>query len=109
MGEVDYWSIKEGSDFFVYNRNDVLEIFADNLEVSTSKKGSRRSDLNIDGQKVIFRYKSNIVEIEVRNDSPRHYKQIRFNMIRIGALELLKENTSIEKKMVDSVYLFKKR
>jgi hypothetical protein len=33
----------------------------------------------------------NIIEIEIRNDSEKHYRQVRFNMNRNKALQLLEK------------------
>ena len=49
-------------------------------------------------QKTIFKYINNgklknIVEIEIRNDSKNHYRQVRFNMYSKDALSLLLSKT----------------
>lgn len=47
----------------------------------------------MDNQKVIFKYnKRTIGEIEMRNDSEIHYRQINFWMLKEGTLNLLKEH-----------------
>ena len=62
-------------------------------------------DFNVDGQKVLFRYKNsnsnfkNIVEIEVRNDSESKYKSLRFNMYSKDTLYLLESN--VDKKIIN--------
>ncbi len=60
---------------------------ADNFEVVNSQ--ARTSDQH-DSQKVLFRYKGNNVgELEMRNDSEKHYGEVRFNMHKIPVMDLL--------------------
>jgi hypothetical protein len=100
LEEVDRIAIKNKDKFIVFDKNDVLEIFADNLSVKLSSSGNRKTDLNIDGQKILMVYKSNIVELEVRNDSDKHFRQLRFNMIKPKAVNLLVEKSE----MVGDIY-----
>jgi len=52
-------------------------------------------DYNVDGQKTLLKYAKvegkdkNIVELEVRNDSPAHYRELRFNMYSVDTLSIL--------------------
>ena len=44
-------------------------------------------------QKVLFRYNGrNVGELEMRNDSPQHYREVRFNINKIPVMELLLDN-----------------
>ena len=55
------------------------------VENSTSRAG------NPDFQKVLFKFNNtNAIELEMRNESPRHYRQIRLNMIAKKCFELLR-------------------
>ena len=88
---------RKDKSFNIFHISDVLNIFTNNLVPSISDAGRVVTDLNIQGQKIIFKYlKSNklknIVEIEVRNDSAIHYRQLRFNMYSYDALNLLYSN-----------------
>ena len=76
------------------------------FSVENSVAGNIPTDLNIEGQKVLFRYKTNVVEIEIRNDSIRHFKQVRFNMLREKALELILEKTKLLNKINENVIFF---
>ena len=104
--EVDRLAIKQDNFFLVFEKKDVLDIFANFFSVENSVAGNIPTDLNIDGQKVLFRYKTNVVEIEIRNDSAIHYKQVRFNMLREKALELIKEKTKLLSQIENNVFFF---
>jgi hypothetical protein len=81
--------------FKVFMREDVLDILARKLYPSVSKAGLTPSDYNVGGQKTLLRYvdgrnnDKNIVEIEIRNDSEQHYREVRFNMYSKDTLYLL--------------------
>ena len=97
--EVSFWAIKDttyncDSIFKVFAREDVLDIFCNEIFIETSKAGKVPEDFNVDGQKTLLRYtkggrSKNIGEIEVRNDSEIKYKLVRFNMYSKDVLELL--------------------
>ena len=98
--EVSYLAIKDTTfrkddAYKVFTRKDVLEILSSELFPATSKAGNVPEDFNVSGQKTLLCYKTkngtqkNIVEIEIRNDSETHYRQVRFNMYSRDALTLL--------------------
>jgi len=98
--EVEFLVIKDSTYkkdglFKVFAREDVLDILSAKLFPSVSTAGRVPEDYNVAGQKTLLRYKrtigqpKNIVEIEVRNDSHGHYRQIRFNMYSQDTLSLL--------------------
>jgi hypothetical protein len=105
--EVDRIAIKKGSVFLVFEKEDVLKILSKNLLIENSVSGNRKTDLNIDGQKVIMKTTVNIIEIEIRNDSDKHYRQVRFNMNKVKALQLLEENC-IQKSNIGKQIIFMK-
>jgi hypothetical protein len=85
----------------VFLNQDVLEAFADNLEVSNSQ--ARRAG-EFAEQKVRFLYKgTTLAELEMRNDSLRHYRQVRFNMIKPKAMQLLLEKIPVTAKYNEKV------
>jgi hypothetical protein len=106
MIEVDRLAIKQDNFFLVFEKKDVLDIFANFFSVENSVGGNIPTDLNIDGQKVLFKYKTNVVEIEIRNDSVIHYRQVRFNMLREKALDLIKEKTKLINQLGEKVFFF---
>jgi hypothetical protein len=89
--DVDKLVVKEKDNFLVFYKSDVLDIFDENLKAENSVGGHGIDDINLDGQKTIIKYKTNIVELEIRNDSKLHYRQVRFNMKREKALTLFKQ------------------
>ena len=86
-GEVDYLTIKHDGRYHIFFNRDVIQAFGDHLAVENSKA---RSAGQTPEQKVIFKYQGiNLAELEMRNDSEVHYGEIRFNMIKQRALDLL--------------------
>lgn len=113
--EVKYLAVKDGSIFRVFSSVDVLAVLTSGLTPANSKAGRVAKDYNVDGQKVLLRYSKgnkdkNIVEIEIRNDSEQHYREVRFNMHSKDFLALLLgENSSLESmKLRDGVILYGK-
>ena len=90
-GEVNYLTICHEDRYHVYWNDDVVKIMADGFSVENSKaRPGRRGEF--DDQKVVFKYKGlNVGEIEMRNDSVRHYGQVRFNMIKDRCFGLLQD------------------
>ena len=85
--EVNYLTIYDDGIFHVYWNADVVEVMGDNFTVENS--GSLSG--NPDCQKVLFKYNGkNVGELEMRNDSEQHYREIRFNMLKQPYCELLR-------------------
>ena len=86
-GEVNYLTVYEKNKFHVFWGKEVEKIMADNFKVTNSKA---RQAGQFPEQKVIFRFEdTNLAELEMRNDSPIHYREIRFNMYKPKAMKLL--------------------
>ena len=84
-GEVNYLTVLYRSLYHVFLNTDVVSLMGDSFEVANSTG-------NPPEQKVLFRHNGlNVGELEMRNDSLRHYQQVRFNMIVPKAMELLFE------------------
>ena len=84
--EVNYLTIHRDNLFHVYWSKEVVDVMAEHFTVgnSTSRHG------NPDCQKVIFKFNNNnAIELEMRNESPKHYKEIRLNLIAKKCFELL--------------------
>lgn len=93
--ECRYLTVKEKGIFHVFSKEDVLNVMIGNLEVFNSRALSKRS---FPEQKVILRYKGkNLGEIEMRNDSLVHYREIRFNMIKPRVMKLLFDKIPVTK------------
>jgi hypothetical protein len=102
--EVSFLAVKDSTykkdeQFKVFLRDDVLDILTSRLFPTLSKAGHVPEDYNVPGQKTLLCYKTNsgatknIVEIEIRNDSHVHYRQVRFNMYSKDTLSILLTNS----------------
>ena len=104
FGEVKYLTVKDDNVFHVFLNNDVNDVFANYLIVENSKKQSK---VSFDAQKVIFKYKDlNLAELEMRNDSYLHYREIRFNMLKPRAMALLFEKIKLEQKYKENIFVY---
>ena len=76
---VDLLSIQLADDdnFHVFERSDVVHVLTNTLAVENSKA---RNSTQYDDQKVVFKYATNVGEIEIRNDSDIHYRQGKFRL-----------------------------
>lgn len=89
--EVDYFTIKEGKNFHIFDAGEVVKTINDSTVLTNSKARNRDQ---MDDQKVIFVLPSRHItlgEIEMRNDSAVHYRQVKFWMDRKITLALLME------------------
>ena len=94
--------VKDGNEFLVFDKFDILDIFESNLDVLNSIAGHGIDDINLDGQKTIMKYKQNIIELEIRNDASV-YRQVRFNMKRQKAIDLFKLKTRKVNSPIDRI------
>jgi hypothetical protein len=86
-GEVNYLTVKHEGKFHVFLNKDVIDVLGDTLEVCNSRAITLNQKPE---QKVLLRYKGiNVGELEMRNESPVHYREIRFNMIKPKVMSLL--------------------
>jgi hypothetical protein len=90
---VDYLVIQEGERFLEFDADDVVAALVEGLTISNS-----RGD-----QKVIFRLegiRAALGEIEVRNDSDQHYRELkcRFNLSRL--CKFLKSRCAVNEYLV---------
>lgn len=103
-GEVNYLTIKQGGIFHVFLNRDVVDVFGDNLEVCNSRAILAGQ---MPEQNVLFRYNGkNLGELEMRNDSDIHYREVRFNMIKPKVMEVLFEKIPMIKKFNDKVLMY---
>lgn len=85
-GEVNYLTICDEARYHVYRNTDVVRVLGDALSVANSTSRS-----SIPDQKVVFKFEGkNVAELEMRNDSPQHYGEVRFNMLKKPFLHLLR-------------------
>ena len=103
-GEVDYLTVKHEGKFHVFLNKDVVGVLSDNLEVCNSRA---ISEGQIPEQKVLFRYNGiNLGELEMRNDSAIHYREVRFNMIKPKVMGLLFAKIPLTKEFNDKVWMY---
>ena len=106
--EVDYWTIKEGSLFNIFDASEVIKVINDQIVVENSKASQSGQ---MDDQKVIFKLVDKnitIGEIEMRNDSDKHYRQVKFWMDREKTLQLLRDNIKPMKNYTNMVVTYGK-
>lgn len=103
-GEVSYLTVKHDDQFHVFHSTDVLEVLANSLEIvnSIARNPSQTSE-----QKVVLKYQGVTVgEIEMRNDSPIHYREVRFNVIKPKMMKLLFEQIPLKDKLSEKVLVY---
>ena len=103
-GEVDYLTVLDEGRFNVFRNRDVVSAMGKVFEIANSKAIAKGQ---VPEQKVLFKYKGNNVgELEMRNDSPIHYQEVRFNMYKPRTMELLYENILEKSFYSDEVLLY---
>jgi len=104
-GEVNFLVIKEGDKFHVFWGKDVVETLSEAYEVDTSKA---RQKGHFDHQKVVFKVR-NLThgEIEMRNDSEVHYREVKFWLSKKLTLALLKEKMDTPVSAKERLLLYK--
>ncbi|MDR3130264.1 MAG: hypothetical protein LBU18_01825 [Treponema sp.] len=103
-GEVNYLTIKHDGIFHVFINKEVVQVFADNVSVFNSQAYSANQ---VPEQKVIFKYENlNLAELEMRNDSAVHYKEIRFNMVKPRMMKLLFSTIACNGIYNDKIYIY---
>jgi hypothetical protein len=86
-GEVDFLVIKSEGLFHVFWGKEVVEALTKFIKVENS---SARREGEIDAQKVVFKYNNKTIgEIEMRNDSDIHYREVKFWMSKSLTFDLL--------------------
>jgi len=93
--EVKSMALQDDTGFLIFKADKVVDSFTKSVSVHKSGTGGHSDDLSIAGQKVIMKAPTNLVELEVRNDSNLHFRQLRFNMNRDLAVRILKDSSSI--------------
>jgi len=84
---VTYLTVSDKGRFHVLLSDDVVRVLVENFTVNNS---FARTSIQTDEQKVIFQYDNlNVGELEMRNDSIKHYREMRFNMIKPRIMKLL--------------------
>jgi len=105
-GEVDFLVIKENLIFHVFWGKEVVEILTNNFEVENSKSRGRNQ---FDAQKVVFKVEGKTYgEIEMRNDSESHYREVKFWLDKKLTFNLLKSQIKNSKELKSYIVLYDK-
>ena len=103
-GEVNYLTVKHKGQYHVFLNKDVIDLLSRKLTVENSQA---RQKGQVDEQKVLLKYQNiNIAEIEMRNDSKIHYKEIRFNMYKPRVMNILFEGMGKPKQWKKDIFLY---
>jgi hypothetical protein len=103
-GEVDYLTVFDNDKFHVFWGEEVARVMTENLVVLNSQ--ARQAD-QFPEQKVIFKYeKTTLGEIEVRRDSPSHYKEILFSVLKPKIMKLLYSKIIHKQNYNDTIIIY---
>ena len=103
-GEVDYLTILHDGIYHVFRNRDIVRAMGEVFIVDNSEARARGQ---VPEQKVLFKYKDrNVGELEMRNDSSRHYQEVRFNMHKERAVELLIEKIPESRMFSDNIKVY---
>ena len=97
----------------VFKKNDVLDVFINNLKSSIShfRLGGQKGDMTMTGQKVtlLLNDEKTLGEpIDPRIEF-KHYREIRFSMYREKALSLLLNNCTLDTEKYKNVIFYKRK
>lgn len=88
-GEVNYLAIKNDGKFHIFWSRDVVNVLSNNLH---SENSQARTQNQVPNQKVVFKIDKTYGEIEMRNDSEIHYREVKFWLNKKLVVNLLFEN-----------------
>ena len=103
-GEVDYLTVLDERRFHVFHNQDVVQVLGNSFEVVNSIKQARGQ---FDDQTVLFRHDGkNLGELEMRNDSTQHYQEVRFNINKPRAMEILYKYVTEKREYNDEIMVY---
>jgi len=103
-GEVDFLVVKQEGKFHVFTGNEVVEALVENIKVENSKAKTKGQ---LDDQKVVFKVEGKTIgEIEIRNDSEIHYREVKFWLAKNQTLNLLIAKITPSKKLKENLILY---
>lgn len=107
ISEIDYLTIKQDNIFHVFDGKEAMEVLdsATKLENSRARNSSQMNDL-----KVLFKTLDgrNIGELEVRNESDLHYRQVMFRMDKYLTFKILSESINPSKQIHERIVTYGK-
>jgi hypothetical protein len=102
-GEVNYLTVYDKGKFHIFWGKEVSLLMSENLVVANSQALHKGQ---FPEQKVVFKFNgTTLAELEMRNDSVLHYREIRFNMLKPKAMALLYSKINTKKNFNDEVVL----
>jgi hypothetical protein len=105
-GEVNFLVIKEKGIFHVFWNEDVVKILSNNYVVENSKA---RTENQLDDQKVVFKVENKTHgEIEMRNDSEIHYREVKFWLSKKLTFNLITSKIDQSKHINDKIIAYGK-
>jgi hypothetical protein len=103
-GEVNFLVVKDKEKFHVFWGRDVVDTLTENFKVENSKA---RISSQLDDQKVVFKFSGKTIgEIEMRNDSNIHYREVKFWLGKNQTLNLLKSKIPQKRKVKENLILY---
>ncbi|MEM4313626.1 MAG: hypothetical protein QXH95_06195 [Thermoplasmata archaeon] len=103
-GEVNFFVIKQENAFHIFLNKDVVKTFSRNISVENSI--ARRKD-QVDAQKVVFKFQNKTIgEIEMRNDSEIHYRELKFWLDKKLSFQLLSSEIKPNKILNTKIILY---
>jgi len=102
-GEVNYLAVKHEGKFHVFWSRDVVETLSGNFTVVNSQQ---RNINQLPNQKVVFKINRTYGEIEMRNDSEFHYRQVKFWLDKKLVLNLLLGRIQEYKKYDEKLFVY---
>jgi hypothetical protein len=103
-GEVDFFVVKDKEIFHIFWGKDVVDVLSQNFDVENSKAKTKNQ---FDAQKVIFKVCGKTYgEIEMRNDSDIHYREVKFWLDRNLVFNLLKEKIRLSQRLNEKIIAY---
>ncbi|CEG12995.1 hypothetical protein MSIBF_A3060004 [groundwater metagenome] len=103
-GEVNYLAIKHENKFHVFWSRDVVDVLSKNFVVENSHA---RNNTQISNQKIVFKVDNKTYgEIEMRNDSEVHYREVKFWLNNPFIFKLLLRNIKEVKEYQDRILVY---
>ncbi len=103
-GEVDYLTVFHEGKFHIFLNKNVVSVMGKAFAVENSVAGFEGGPPE---QKVLFKYKrKNIAELEMRNDSKRHYQEVRFHMLKAPVMDLLFSNLELTNRYSKEIHAY---
>lgn len=103
-GEVNFLVVKDKEKFHVFWGRDVVDTLTENFKVENSKA---KISSQLDDQKVVFKFSGKTIgEIEMRNDSDIHYREVKFWLGKNQTLNLLQSKIPQKIKVKENLILY---